>query len=153
MAANLSAVMDDTDKVHAVLEDASPTGSSSCRPTSIASDYRFVPVDSKTIRYGLGAIKGTGEAAIAAIVAARTRTGPLAICSISAAASTSASSTGASSRRWCAPAPLIAIDAHRAGLLASVGIALESAEQAGRAANQVSLFGEVRYAGEPTGPD
>jgi len=36
--------------------------------------------------------------------------------------------------------PARALD--RAGLLASVGIALESAEQAGRAVNQVSLFGE-----------
>jgi DNA polymerase-3 subunit alpha len=34
------------------------------------------------------------------------------------------------------------VNSHRAGLLASVGIALESAEQAGRAVNQVSLFGE-----------
>ena len=29
--------------------------------TSIASDYRFEPVDRSTIRYGLGAVKGTGE--------------------------------------------------------------------------------------------
>ena len=35
-----------------------------------------------------------------------------------------------------------AVNDHRASLLASVGIALESAEQASRAANQVSLFGD-----------
>jgi DNA polymerase III subunit alpha len=36
---------------------------------------------------------------------------------------------------------------HRASLLASVGIALESAEQASRAAHQVSLFGNIEDAG------
>src|SRR4029077_10063653 len=35
------------------------------------------------------------------------------------------------------------IDDHRAGLLAAVGTALESAEQASRAANQVSLFADI----------
>jgi DNA polymerase III subunit alpha len=33
--------------------------------------YRFEPVDDKTVRYGLGAVKGTGQAAIEATVAAR----------------------------------------------------------------------------------
>jgi DNA polymerase-3 subunit alpha len=37
------------------------------------SRYRFTPVDAKTIRYGLGAIKGTGESAIGAIARARGR--------------------------------------------------------------------------------
>ena len=39
------------------------------------------------------------------------------------------------------------VNDHRASLLASVGIALESAEQASRAVNQVSLFGELEDAG------
>jgi DNA polymerase-3 subunit alpha len=33
--------------------------------------YRFEPVTDKVIRYGLGAIKGTGQQAIEAIIAAR----------------------------------------------------------------------------------
>ena len=33
--------------------------------------YRFEPVTDKVIRYGLGAIKGTGQQAIEAMVAAR----------------------------------------------------------------------------------
>ena len=40
------------------------------------SGYRFVPVDEKTIRYGLGAVKGTGESAIAAIIKARDQERP-----------------------------------------------------------------------------
>ena len=63
MAANLSAVMDDTDKVRQFHEDAvAQRPRRSCRPDVNASEYRFVPVDRATIRYGLGAVKGTGEA-------------------------------------------------------------------------------------------
>jgi DNA polymerase-3 subunit alpha len=39
-------------------------------------DYRFEPVGAKTIRYGLGGIKGTGQGAIEAILAARATGGP-----------------------------------------------------------------------------
>src|SRR6185503_3506658 len=39
------------------------------------------------------------------------------------------------------------VNDHRASLIASVGIALESAEQASRAANQVSLFGDLDESG------
>ena len=37
---------------------------------------RFRPIDSKTIRYGLGALKGTGEAALTVILKAREADGP-----------------------------------------------------------------------------
>jgi len=40
-------------------------------PDVNSGEYRFEPVDAKTIRYGLGAVKGTGESAIAAILQAR----------------------------------------------------------------------------------
>ncbi len=153
MAATLSADMDDTDKVHGLFEDSLANKLVMLPPDVNLSDYRFVPVDSKTIRYGLGAIKGTGESAIAAIIEARGRTDPLTICSIFAIGWTSGLSIAASWNRSYAPAHLIAIDAHRAGLLASVGIALESAEQAGRAANQVSLFGEADTPMQPVEPD
>jgi DNA polymerase III alpha subunit len=64
------------------------------------SEYRFVPVDRKTIRYGLGAVKGTGEQAVNVILKARARkAGRSRIFSISASASTSAWSTAAPSRR------------------------------------------------------
>jgi DNA polymerase-3 subunit alpha len=94
MAANLSALMDDTDKVHQLYEDAVDNGLKILPPDIHASEYRFIPVSDKEIRYGLGAIKGTGESAIMAILKARS-----AICSTSAGAWTSASSTGACSSR------------------------------------------------------
>ena len=71
MAANLSLVMDDTDKVRSLRDDAIALGLTVLPPDINASNYRFEPVDAKQIRYGLGGVKGTGEAAIEAIVAAR----------------------------------------------------------------------------------
>ena len=60
MAANLSALMDDTDKVHQLIEDSVHNGLKILPPDVNTSDYRFVPVGETAIRYGLGAIKGTG---------------------------------------------------------------------------------------------
>src|SRR5437667_205049 len=57
MAANLSAVMDDTDKVRQLYEDALANGLRVLPPDVNASEYRFVPVDRQTIRYGLGAAR------------------------------------------------------------------------------------------------
>ncbi|RCS58425.1 DNA polymerase III subunit alpha [Parvibium lacunae] len=72
MAATLSSDMDDTDKVKIFVEDALTSCDLTVLPPDVnASEYRFVPVDARTIRYGLGAIKGTGENAVNAIIAAR----------------------------------------------------------------------------------
>src|SRR5262249_16158220 len=71
LAANMSAVMNDTDKVQLFAGDARAHGIEVLAPDINQSNYRFEPVGAGTIRYGLGAIKGTGEAAIASIVEAR----------------------------------------------------------------------------------
>src|SRR5437667_12840671 len=71
MAANLSLVMDDTDKVRHFYDDAVALGLDILPPDVNASSYRFEPVDASHVRYGLGGVKGTGQAAIEAVVAAR----------------------------------------------------------------------------------
>ncbi len=76
MAATLSTDMDNTDAVHVFYKDTLANGLEVLGPDVNQSEYRFVPVDRTRIRYGLGAIKGTGESAIANIVAARERDGP-----------------------------------------------------------------------------
>lgn len=141
MAANLSAVMDDTDKVQNFYRDAIANELSVLPPDINASDYRFVPVDEKTIRYGLGGIKGTGESAIGNILQAREQGGPFKdlyeFCEridkrvvnrrvIEALVRAGAFDT---------------LHADRAVMLATVGRALEAAEQRERDALQVSLFG------------
>ena len=76
MAANMSAVMDDTDKLRQFRDDAVANGLAMLPPDINASVYRFVPVDLKTVRYGLGGVRGTGRAAIESIVEAR-KAGPV----------------------------------------------------------------------------
>jgi DNA polymerase-3 subunit alpha len=63
--------MDDTDKLKVLYEDALKMGISFEPPDVNRGVYRFEPVTDKVIRYGLGAIKGTGQQAIEAIIAAR----------------------------------------------------------------------------------
>src|SRR5437762_10683555 len=71
MAANLSLVMDDTDKVRHFHAEAGALGLTVLPPDVNSGNYRFAPVDEKHIRFGLGGIKGTGQSAIEAIVKAR----------------------------------------------------------------------------------
>ena len=143
MAANLSAVMDDTDKVQSLYQDAAANGLKVLPPDINAAEYRFVPVDSTAIRYGLGAVKGTGESAIGAILKARAEGGPFAdlfdFCRRVDKRTVNRRAVEALVRAG----GFDSIDDHRARLLASVGIALEAAEQASRDAQQVSLFGEA----------
>jgi len=69
--ANMTVEMDDTDKLKVLYEDALKFGITFDPPDVNRGNYRFEPVTDKVIRYGLGAIKGTGQQAIEAIVAAR----------------------------------------------------------------------------------
>ena len=107
-AANMTVELDDTDKLKALLVDARTFGITLEAPDVNSGTYRFEPVGPKTLRYGLGAIKGTGQGAIEAIVAARegrdgAQADRSAACSTSARASTASASTSASSRRSSRP--------------------------------------------------
>jgi DNA polymerase-3 subunit alpha len=142
VAANLSAVMDDTDKVRQFYEDGVANGLTILAPDINASEYRFVPVDERTVRYGLGAVRGTGESAIAAVLEAR-RQGPFTdlfdFCSRVDKRIVNRRVVEALVRAGA----FDALDANRARLLASAGRAMEAAEQAERQASQNSLFGEA----------
>jgi DNA polymerase-3 subunit alpha len=74
--ANMTVEMDDTDKLKVLFEDAQRMGLSFEPPNINRGRHRFEPISNKEIRYGLGAIKGTGQQAIEAIVAAREGNGP-----------------------------------------------------------------------------
>ena len=74
--ANMTVEMDDTDKLKVLFQDAQKMGLSFEAPNINRGRYRFEPVTDKEIRYGLGAVKGTGQQAIEAIVAAREEGGP-----------------------------------------------------------------------------
>ena len=151
MAATMSSEMTDTDKVRIFYEDAKANGIEMLPPDLNQSAYRFEPVGEKQIRYGLGAIKGTGEAAIGAIVAAREEGGPF---------------TGLFDlcrrvdKRYLNRRVLEAlikggafdsVNPHRASLMASIAPAMEAADMAARGGGQGGLFGEEMSleAGEP----
>ena len=141
MAANMSAVMDDTDKVQILYDDAVKNGLAIDPPDINASTYRFVPVGAKRIRYGLGGVKGTGAGAIASIVAAREQGGPFAglgdFCRrvdrrlVNRRAMEALVKAGA----------FDSLEPNRASLLASLGSAIEVAEKSEQFAAQTSLFG------------
>jgi len=140
MAATLSSEMADTDKVQFFVADAVSCGLTFLPPDVNRSRYRFTPVDAKTIRYGLGAIKGTGESAIGAILRARESGGDFAdlfdFCRRIDKRVVNRRVIEALVRAGA----FDSIDEQRARLMASVGIALEAAEQAERNALQVGLF-------------
>jgi DNA polymerase-3 subunit alpha len=150
IAATLSSEMANTDKIQFFFKDATDNGLVFLPPDINASGVRFRPVDSKTIRYGLGAIKGTGDAALTVILAAREKDGPFTdlfdFCQrldkrvVNRRVIESLIRAGA----------FDSMDDHRAKLLASVSIALEAAEQAERNALQSGLFDMDEHSNQPT---
>ena len=140
MAATLSSEMADTDKVQFFVFDAISYGLTFLPPDVNRSRHRFTPVDAKTIRYGLGAIKGTGESAIGAMQRAREAGGDFTdlfdFCRRIDKRVVNRRVIEALIRAGA----FDSIDERRASLMASVGIALEAAEQAERNALQVGLF-------------
>ncbi len=140
-AANLSAVMDDTDKVKDLVEDARANGIAVLAPDINTGQWRFEPVDAASIRYGLGGIKGTGRGAIEAIVAAREAGGPFASLFDLAARVDKHLVNRRVVEALVRAGAFDALDDDRAKLLASVGRALEQAEKLAASRGQASLFG------------
>ncbi len=141
MAANLSAVMDDTDKVQVLYDDAVKNGLSIAPPDINSSTYRFVPVDGRRIRYGLGGVKGTGEGAIANLIASRESAGPFeGLADFCRRVDRRVVNRRAMEALVKAGA-FDSLDPNRASLLASLGNAIELAERTEQFAAQVSLFG------------
>ncbi|MEW6612743.1 MAG: DNA polymerase III subunit alpha [Pseudomonadota bacterium] len=143
MAAVLSADMDNTDKVVTFLAECARMGIEILPPDVNASDLVFTP-RGRSIRFGLGAIKGLGEGAVEAILEAR--------------------AAGAFSdlfdfirrvdlrrvnRRACEAlikaGALDSLGGHRAALLASLSLAIDAATQwqAALDTGQNSLFGDA----------
>ncbi|MFA6161963.1 MAG: DNA polymerase III subunit alpha, partial [Methylobacter sp.] len=76
MAAVLSADMDNTDKVVILIEECRQMKLEIRPPTINVSKYKFTVNDAGHIVYGLGALKGVGEAAIEEMLIEREENGP-----------------------------------------------------------------------------
>ena len=142
MAATLSSDMDNTDKVRTFYIDTLAQGIRILPPDVNSSEYRFTPRDEKTVAYGLGALKGTGEAAINNIVAARNAGGAFRdlfeFCRRVDKRVVNRRAIEALIRGGA----FDTISDHRHQLMASLDAALGSAEQQARSVNQNSLFGD-----------
>jgi DNA polymerase III subunit alpha len=71
MAAVLSADMDHTDKVVTLIKECSDMGLSVLPPEVNASVYEFTACGERSIRYGLGAVRGVGRGAVEALIQER----------------------------------------------------------------------------------
>ena len=70
--ANMTVEMGDTDKLKVLFEDAQKNFALTFEPPDVnRGTHRFEPVSDQVIRYGLGAVKGSGQQAVEAIIAAR----------------------------------------------------------------------------------
>ena len=75
MSAVLSSAMDDTDRVAFTVGESKKKGIIFIAPDINQSEYEFSIKDNMTIVYGLGAIKGVGEALVREIVIERVKNG------------------------------------------------------------------------------
>ncbi len=149
-AATLSSDMDDTAKVQIFWRDCLVNGITVLPPDVNASGYRFEPVADahsakglppRTIRYGMGAVKGTGQAAVEEILRAR-KDAPFTSLSDFCQRVDRHTVNRRSIEALIRAGAFDLIEPNRAALINSLGTALEAAEQFSRSANQVSLFGD-----------
>jgi len=144
--ANMTVEMDDTDKLKVLFEDAEKMGLGFEPPDINRGVYRFEPISDQQIRYGLGAIKGTGQQAIEAIVAAREGRGPTAEAGPFGSLFDFARRVERSRlNKRCVEALIKAgafdsLQLNRASLVASIDLAFDFANASAANANQVGLF-------------
>ncbi|MFZ2652833.1 MAG: DNA polymerase III subunit alpha [Burkholderiaceae bacterium] len=139
-AANMSVALDDTDKLKIFYDDGVAMGLSFEPPNVNTCTHRFEPVADTVVRYGLGAIKGTGQSAVEAIVIAREQGGAFKslfdFCTrvdrmrVNKRCVESLIKAGA----------FDALSTERASLLASVSLAFDFADTQAANANQGGLF-------------
>ncbi|MDP3743914.1 MAG: DNA polymerase III subunit alpha [Methylotenera sp.] len=143
LASTMSADMNNTDSVHIFYDDCAPNQVEVLPPDVNQSEFKFTPINKNQMLYGLGAVKGTGQAAIEIILQARRQDGPFTslfdFCSrldlrkVNRRVIESLIRAGAFDQ----------LEPNRYALLAGVSLAISAAEQANANSNQNSLFGEA----------
>ncbi len=139
-AANMTIELDNTDKLRVLIDDAKRFRIAFDAPDINAGTYRFEPIDDKRVRYGLGAIKGTGQSAIEAIVAARGEGGPFRSLFDFCARVDRTRINKRTVEALVKAGAFDALNPHRASLVASIGLAFEFAETQAAHADQGGLF-------------
>ncbi len=145
LAANLACEMETSDKVKALVDDARRARVAVMAPDLRTSNWHFEP-EGGSIRYGLGAIKGTGERAIEALVAARSRLGARKASPTLMELARECDPTEMARGSWEALIKAGAFDFtghNRGAVLAALDVALTESQRAAadRRSGQGSLFG------------
>ncbi len=154
MAAVLSSDMDKTDKVVTIIDECASMGVKVLAPDVNASVHAFAVAGEATIRYGLGAVKGVGQAAVEAIAQERDQGGlfrDLAdFCSRMDMKLIGRRTLEAMVRAGC----LDALGPNRASLMQAIPAALLLGEQSTQAAasGQDDLFGGLGGSGQAAAP-
>ncbi|MCC4263613.1 DNA polymerase III subunit alpha [Oceanimonas baumannii] len=163
MAAVMTADMDNTDKVVTLVDECQRMGLTLIPPDVNTGRYRFTVNEDGHIVYGIGAIKGVGEAPIESIIAAREAGGPFRdlfdFCNrvdlkkLNKRVMEKLILSGAMDR----------LGPHRAAIMASLGEAMQAADQHAKAEalGQGDMFGvlveedsvEHAFADVPHWPD
>jgi DNA polymerase-3 subunit alpha len=145
MAAVLSADMDNTDKIVTLIDECRHMKLDILSPDVNACHYAFTAEQGNTVLYGLGAIKGVGEGAIANIIEARDKEGPYQDLFDFCRRVDLRKANRRVLEALIKAGAMDALGPGRARLMATLPTALQMAEQASRDADagQTDMFGEV----------
>jgi DNA polymerase-3 subunit alpha len=155
MAALLSSEIGDTDKVVSYINEAREMGIRVLPPSVNESGWKFTVTGDQEIRFGLGAIRHVGRAAIDSIIGARKEGGRFANLADFCERIDLRSCNKRVFESLIAAGALDQLGGHRAQLSSGLDAALGEAQlrQAERTAGQASLFGEDSDVRPPTRAD
>lgn len=152
--ANMTVEMDDTDKLKVLFEDAQKNFGITFEPPDVnRGNYRFEPVNDKVIRYGLGAVKGTGQLAVEAIVKAREEGGPFTSLFDFCVRVDRQRINKRTVEALIKAGAFDSLQQNRASLIASVDRAFEFASATQANAAQVDIFGDSEHGSATQEPD
>ena len=138
--ANMTVEMDDTDKLKILFDDAIHMGMEFEQPDINLGQYAFVPVSRSIIRYGLGAVRGTGQLAIDAITQERINGGEFSSLMNFCSRIDRSRVNRRTVEVLVKAGAFDKLHSNRAQILASVSTAFEYAQSLESHLNQVGLF-------------
>ncbi|RST56839.1 DNA polymerase III subunit alpha [Variovorax sp. MHTC-1] len=152
--ANMTVEMDDTDKLKVLFEDAQKNFGMTFEPPDVnRGNYRFEPVTDKVIRYGLGAVKGTGQLAVEAVVKAREEGGPFKSLFDFCVRVDRQRINKRTVEALIKAGAFDSLQQNRASLTASVDRAFEFASATEANASQVDIFGDCEHGSATQEPE
>ena len=146
MAATLSADLDHTDKVVALLTDCEELGLEVLPPNVNACSHGFRPMDERTILYGVGAVKGVGKAVSESLEAERERNGAFRDLFDLCRRLNPRTMNKRVLEALIKSGAMDDLGAHRAALMADIDKALQAADQhlTSQETGQADMFGGIK---------